>query len=382
MNSQKWMSQNFFIFFITWGIFLPYWTGWLVSAKGLSVAVASLIMGLATIIRGLSSMFAYPILSKFLSQEKILLGGTVLSLLVSLIYIPSSSLPALFVITMVFSAIYPSLLAAIESMASILVQSEGIHYGRSRSYGSLGYIVAVLLISVLTGYFGDGAILYGMIFGLSLLFIMRFFPAPAVLTSKPVKQEQKDKQSMRSLWKENGFPIMLLVVFLLQGAHASYYNYGYLYLQKVDINSYFIGVLLNIAIVAEILFLARADRYFSSWRPSSLLLIAAIGSSVRWVLYLFPYKWVFIASQTLHALSFAMAHYAFIRYLTEQLPAEQHSNAQGLYSALAMSFSTAILTLGAGFLYEIKPEFAFLSMLVCTVPTIGIIIGMRKKYGF
>ena len=70
MNSQKWMSQNFFIFFITWGIFLPYWTGWLVLAKGLSVAVASLIMGLATIIRGLSSMFAYPILSKFLSQEK------------------------------------------------------------------------------------------------------------------------------------------------------------------------------------------------------------------------------------------------------------------------------------------------------------------------
>lgn len=382
MNNQKWMSQNFFIYFFTWGIFLPYWTGWLVSAKEISVPEASLIMAMATIMRGIFSMVVYPIFSKLWSQEKILLGGTILSLLISLTYIPSSSLLALFLVTLGFSAVYPTLLAVIESMASILVQNKGISYGRSRSYGSLGYISAVLIISVLTGYFGDNAILYGMIFGLVILLLWRIFPAPEELKTGILQQEQNENQYMMNLVKQSGFIIMLLVVFLLQGAHASYYNYGYLYLQKLNVTSYLIGVLLNVAIIAEIVFLSLADHYFSSWRPSSLLLVAAIGSSVRWFLYLFPNKWIFIFSQILHSLSFAMAHYAFIRYLTKYLPSEQHANAQGLYSALAMSFSTAILTFGTGFLYVIKSELAFLGMLICTIPAIFIIIGMRRKYIF
>ena len=382
MNSQKWMSQNFFIYFFTWGIFLPYWTGWLASGKGIGVAEASLIMGFATIMRGMASMFIYPSFSKYWSQEKILLGGTVLSLLISLMYIPASTFFTLFFITVLFSAIYPTLLAAVESMASILVQSDGIHYGRSRSYGSLGYIVAVFIISIVTVYFGDGAILYGMILGLAIFLCWRIVPSPAAIAHKPINQKQNKKQTMLGLFKKSGFPIILLVVFLLQGAHAAYYNYGYLYLQKVNVADYWIGVLLNIAIIAEIIFLSIADRYFSSWRPSSLLLIAAIGSSVRWFLYLILDKWVFIFSQTLHSLSFSMAHYAFIRYLTLHLPAEQHANAQGLYSALAMSFSTAILTFGSGFLYVIMPELAFIGMLVCTIPAIFIIIVMRRKYSF
>ncbi|HEX5563577.1 MAG TPA: MFS transporter, partial [Sporosarcina sp.] len=37
MNNQRWLSISFFTFFFTWGVFLPYWTGWLTIEKGLSV---------------------------------------------------------------------------------------------------------------------------------------------------------------------------------------------------------------------------------------------------------------------------------------------------------------------------------------------------------
>ena len=60
MKTHHWMSIQFFSFYMTWGIFLPYWTGWMIHTKGITVAQASLIMSLGLVARGLSTLFALP----------------------------------------------------------------------------------------------------------------------------------------------------------------------------------------------------------------------------------------------------------------------------------------------------------------------------------
>lgn len=382
MNKQRWLSQNFFLFFITWGVFLPYWTGWLVQDKGLSVTNASLIMGFGLVARGVTTMFVFPIASKYLSSQTVVFVLTIISLIVTVLYIPVTSFGMLFVVTILFNAVYPTLLPAIESTASSLVQQGGVNYGKSRSYGSLGFIISVLIISMLTGYFGEGAILWSMMVGLCLMLLIRFFPSPAELLVKPTKKDRKENLSLSGLWKVKSFPIVLLIVILLQGAHASYYNYGYIYLQELGVNSFYIGMIINIAVIFEIIYFSKAE-LFKNWKPSSLLLLAAIGSTLRWVLvFLFPNVWVFIFSQSLHALSFGVAHFAFISYLTKNLPKQQLPNAQGVYSAFALSWSTAVLTLIGGYLYEISSGLAFLGMIICTIPAIAIIILTKKHYGY
>lgn len=52
MNTYRWMSKRFFIFYMTWGIFLPYWTGWMIIEKGITVSQASFIMSLGLVARG------------------------------------------------------------------------------------------------------------------------------------------------------------------------------------------------------------------------------------------------------------------------------------------------------------------------------------------
>ncbi|MEI4770259.1 MFS transporter [Psychrobacillus sp. FJAT-51614] len=382
MNKQRWLSQNFFVFFITWGVFLPYWTGWLVQDKGLSITSASLIMGFGLVARGIATMFVFPIASKYMSSQTVVLVLTIISLIVTVLYIPVTSFGMLFVVTIIFNAVYPTLLPAIESTASSLVQQSGVNYGKSRSYGSLGFIISVLIISMLTGYFGEGAILWSMMVGLCLMLLIRFFPSPAELLVKPTKKDRRENLSLRDLWKVKSFPIVLLMVILLQGAHASYYNYGYIYLQELGVNSFYIGMIINIAVIFEIIYFSKAE-IFKNWKPSSLLLLAAIGSTLRWVLvFLFPNVWVFIFSQSLHALSFGVAHFAFISYLTKNLPKQQLPNAQGVYSAFALSWSTAVLTLIGGYLYEISSGLAFLGMIICTIPAIVIIILTRKRFGY
>ncbi|WP_079527974.1 MFS transporter [Solibacillus isronensis] len=382
MNNQRWLAKNFFMFFITWGIFLPYWTGWLINDKGLTVSEASIIMGFGLVARAISTMFIFPFVSKVMSNKNVLIFFTASSLVVTLLYIPINSFGGLFLMTLLFSAFYPALLPAVESSASTLMQHGSIHYGKARSLGSFGFVVAVLIISMISGMYGEQMILWMMILGLAALLIIQFMPAPQVLSLVPVKENGKTL-SMKGLFEVKSFIIVLFVVILLQGAHASYYNYGYIYLQDLNVNPFYIGMILNVAVIFEVLYFYKADTILTKWKPSSLLLVAAIGSSIRWILvYAFPNMPMFIISQALHALSFAMAHYAFIRYISKALPQEQIPNAQGIYSALAMSLSAAILTLLGGALYEIEPGLAFLGMIICTVPAILLILLTKKRFNY
>lgn len=382
MNNQRWLAKNFFMFFITWGIFLPYWTGWLINDKGLTVSEASIIMGFGLVARAISTMLIFPYVSKVMSNKNVLIFFTATSLISALLYVPIDSFAGLFIMTMLFSALYPALLPAVESSASTLMQYGGIHYGKARSLGSFGYVVAVLIISMITGMYGEQMILWAMILSLTALLAIQLMPAPNVLSFAPVKENSK-ALSMKGLFDVKSFIVVLFVVILLQGAHASYYNYGYIYLQELDVNPFYIGMILNVAVLFEILYFLKADTFLTKWKPSSLMLLAAVGSTVRWVIiYIFPNMPMFIVSQALHALSFAMAHYAFIRYISDALPKEQIPNAQGIYSALAMSLSAAILTLLGGALYEIEPSLAFLGMIICTVPAILLILLTKKRFNY
>lgn len=122
-----------------------------------------------------------------------------------------------------------------------------------------------------------------------------------------------------------------------------------------------------------------ADRNFEKFSVGSLLTLSAIGSTLRWILvFTFPNVLVFCLAQTLHAFSFAMGHYAFMKYLIKNIPHAQIPKAQGVYSALALSWSTAVFTVFGGFLYEIEPRYAFIGMIACTIPGLLIALVYRK----
>ena len=379
MNVHRWMSQHFFIFFLTWGIFLPYWSGWLIGEKGLTVSDVSFMMSAGLVARGITTLFIFPYLLRVWSSKRLINVLGIATFVSLVLYIPSQSFAALLIVTLLIHMFYPVLMPALDSAASVLVQSRQLnHYGKSRSWGSIGFVVGGMLLTMFTGAFGDGFILWGMMFGVIVFMALSLFQTPEVLTVKP---ERTSTQSfaMRDLFKIKHFGLVLLIVILLQAAHASYYNYGYIYLQEIGAPKYLIGIIINIAVISEIIFFAKADTTFSKFSVGSLLTLAALGSTVRWILvFAFPSVIVFTISQALHAASFAMGHYAFMKYLTKNVPPLQVPNAQGMYSAFALSWSTAVFTVLGGYLYEIEPRYAFIGMVICTIPSM-LLAMMYKK---
>lgn len=370
MNTQRWMSSQFFSFFMTWGVFLPYWTGWMIHAKGLTVSQASLIMSLGLVARGLSTLIAFPYFSEKFSSKTLLNGmaiGTIISLLG---YIPASSFASLLFVTMLLNFFYPALMPALDSAAGTLVQNKQLRdYGKSRSWGSIGFVVTGIILSLFTGAMGDEVILWAFLLGTLIFLFLGFMHSPVVLSEKP-KMDRIKKEGMMSLFRIKHFGIVLVIVILLQAAHASYYSYGYIFLQEIDAPKYMTGLILNIAVIAEIIFFSIADIRFKRFSVGSLLALAALGSTIRWLLiFSFPNVIGFSIAQTLHACSFAMGHYAFMKYLIKNIPHAQIPKAQGMYSALALSWSTAIFTFFGGYLYEIEPRYAFIGMIICSIPS-------------
>ncbi|MDQ6595549.1 MFS transporter [Bacillus salipaludis] len=378
MNTQRWMSSQFFSFFMTWGIFLPYWTGWMIHTKGITVSQASLIMSLGLVARGLSTLIAFPYFSEKFSSKTLLNAmsiGTIISLLS---YIPATSFPGLLLATLLLHFFYPALMPALDSAAGTLVQNKQlVDYGKSRSFGSIGFVVAGMTLTLFTGALGDEVILWALLLGTLIYLFLGFMNSPVILSKKP-KMDQNKKHGMMSLFRIKHFGLVLVIVILLQAAHASYYSYGYIFLQEIHAPKYLIGLILNIAVLAEIIFFSIADKCFQR-SIGSLLTLAALGSTIRWLLvFSFPNVIVFCITQSLHACSFAMGHYAFIKYLIKNIKPAQIPKAQGMYSALALSWSTAMFTFFGGYLYEIGPRYAFIGMLVCTIPSMLLAVIYRK----
>lgn len=379
MNSQRWMSRQFFSFFFTWGIFLPFWTGWLIHTKDISVAQASLIMSLGLFARGISTLFIFPYLSEKFSSRALLNGMAFGTLIAILCYIPANTFPSLLVATLLLHLFYPALMPALDSAAGILAQNKRLkHYGKSRSWGSIGFVISGMILTFFTGALGDEVILWALLLGTLVLICLNFMRSPDVLNKKP-PANQTNKVGILQLFRAKHFAVVLAIVILLQAAHASYYSYGYIFLQEIDAPKYLIGMIMNIAVISEIIFFLIADRYFQRFTVSSLLTLAALGSTLRWILvFTFPHVFVYCISQTLHACSFAMGHYAFMKYLIKNIPHSQIPKAQGMYSALALSWSTALLTIFGGYLYEIEPRYAFIGMIVCSIPSMLLAFVYRK----
>ncbi|WJY27158.1 MULTISPECIES: 3-phenylpropionate MFS transporter [Sporosarcina] len=381
MNNQRWLSASFFAFFFTWGIFLPYWTGWLTLEKGLSVSGASVIMGVGMAARALTTFLVFPALTRRASLRTITQWLAAVSLVFAVLYIPESPVWVLAAVTILFSAIYPMSLPAAESGATLLMQTERIHYGRSRSFGSIGYTAALLLVGAATSVWGEQSILYLMIAGLAAALLFYTRPAPAALRTVPKRTENDGGHAkLRTLFRTKGFFTITVLAVLLQGAHAAYYSFGFIYLDDLGVSGIWIGVILNVAVLFEIVFFRVSDRLLANVKTSTMFLIAGIGSTVRWFLvFLFPITPVFVLSQTLHAISFGVAHYAFVHYISSRLPKQQIAPAQGMYAAFAMSLSTAVLTVPAGYLYDFSPGLAFLGMAVCTIPAVLIVLATRNR---
>ncbi|MFB7141664.1 MFS transporter [Gottfriedia sp. NPDC056225] len=365
MKSQRWMSLQFFGFFFTFGIFVPYWSTWLTASKGFSPDKAGLIIALGLIARSVTTFYIFPFVSRYVNLARLNQVVSLTSVTLLIILIPFNSLIVVASITVLLSLVYPMPLAMYEAMASILIRESKIQYGISRSYGSIGYIISLSLTGILITWKSENIVIYLLIIGCVLLAFITSMNAPLPLKTKIASK----KVPFFKLFKSKAFLLVLAICITLQAAHAAYYSYAVLFLKNIGVKSSFTGFILIIAVISEIAFFYICDSLFKRRSVPILLTFSVSASIIRWLLiFSFNSISVFVLSQLLHSLTFGLTQFAFVKYLDENIENKFFPFAHGIYAALGLSLGSGLLTLLSGYLYTISPPFAFLGMAIVCVP--------------
>jgi PPP family 3-phenylpropionic acid transporter len=347
----RWNSQYFFGFFFSYGVYLPFWAIWLKS-QGIAPSDIGLVVGLAFATRCVANLLFTPRIHRveqlvpalrFLS----IAGAVVLALHGA----AQGSLLVISVATVLFNLCIGPIVPLQDSLTNYYAKLNVLDYGKTRLWGSIAFIVGSTVVGWCVNFWGEQAILYTAVLGMLALFVISLrglSPSPEGGNATAVQRPK-----LLSVMREKRTIKFLSLIALIQGSHAAYYSFSSIYWQSVGYTEDVIGYLWSIGVVAEIVIFAFSRRLFSSWAIQTMFMVSAVGVIVRWGLTASTHQIVFVVViQMLHAVTFAIAHFAAIRYI-QAGPARSMVSLQAMYNAIPLGAFIALMTSVSGWGYEI-----------------------------
>lgn len=382
MSSKTWLSTNYFLQFLVTGTFLPFWMVYLTSVKNLSVLEASSIFSMLYIARVISGIFLSPYLIKKYNIDITLKLSVGIGLILAVSYGFTNEKIVLGLITFLFGMIYFMVSPLVEGLASLFLREENIDYGKARTYGSLGFTVIGIIIGGILSYVGNEALYYILIFLVALYLVFMFLPQPKLVKNLSFEESntKKEKESLYSwVLKDRNAILLIITVFLYQLSHTAYNNYNALYLESMNISAKWLsGVILNVSVIAEIIFFIFSKRLVKRIKPKNLMIFAGVCAIIRWgALAMFHNIYVFTIMQTFHAITFAVAHIAFILILNKDYNNKEIIDMQNLYTAICFQLSMAVGLYIMGALWDISTSYVFYASAIIAV--IGTVVATRIK---
>ena len=381
MSSKNWLSTNYFLQFAVNGVFLPFWILYLTGVKNLTVLEASTIFSMLYLARFLGGIFLNPYLLKRYNISLSLKISVIAGILLALSYGITNNKIILTLITFMFGLVYYTVAPFIESLASLFLKEEGIDYGKARTWGSVSFTLVGIAAGGIIGYVGSVALYYILIILLVLYVVFMFLPQPKLVRTLTVNKSGNNNAGKLYSWvlKDKNAILLILVVFLYQLSHTAYNNYNALYLESMNINAKWLsGLILNISVIAEILFFIFSKKIIGKIKPTQLLVFCGIGAIIRWLmLAIFHNIYVFVVMQTFHAITFAVGHIAFILILNNRFNTEKIIDMQILYTAICYQLSMTIGLYIMGAIWDINSSLVF--YVSAGIALVGTIFATRIR---
>ncbi len=241
------------------------------------------------------------------------------------------------------------------------------HYGKVRLWGSLGFMgIALWLGKILqtpqeTLYYLVATAFATMLFG------------AAIVKYDTVKHESAQNDAAFSLGRYWAF---WLSVFLMQVGFGGFYNFFTIYETEHGIPLEMVTWMWSFGVICEIVMLFFQAPLLQR-NLLHILQIATLVTALRWlILFLFPDSIpLTFASQSLHAVSFALYHTAAITYVFSLY--SQKKLAQQFFLGIAFGLGGSVGALLSGLIYG---DYLFLvEALITLLAFAALLIHQRRK---
>ncbi|HVU01416.1 MAG TPA: MFS transporter [Polyangiaceae bacterium] len=341
--SRAHLRVYYFVFFSALGVYNPFFPTWL-EARGITGMRMSTITVLNPIL-GIVGPLAFGVVADLFG-----LRGSLLRIAAAGALLPFVALSALALVgrQVTYGALLPLIAVfaffrgPLVSMADVTALEDPASYGRTRLFGSAGFLASAVVAGFVLSPKDAAALPVAVGLGLSGAFL-----AARKLPAKAPPRTQSSEDAFSLLLKPD-YLVFLLGALLWYASHVSYDLCFSLHARDLGASPSFIGILWAVGVLAEIWLMSAFHQLGSKRSPVELVALglgaAAIRFSLVSVVRSLP---VLLILQPLHALSFALVWTAALEHVRRRAPARVLATGQSLFSvATCLGSATGMLTWG------------------------------------
>lgn len=358
MSTKVRLGIMMFLEYAIWGAWYPVLSAYLqntLNFTGFQVGVIYSLLPLATII---SPFIAGQIADRYFASEKViavmqLLGG-VLLILCSQVTAYSTMMWLL----LLYCMLYAPTMALTNSIAFINMQNSEKDFGKIRVWGTIGWIVAGLLlagwrmasksIGSISG--ADTLLLAGIV---SLIMGFQAFSLPHTPPRKDSAKPWAFIEALKML-KDKNFLLFIIIAFVVATELMFYYvlTAPFLVSEQIGVSSTSVSAVMVIAQAAEIFVLAFLLPYFlPKYGIRKTLTIGILAWPLRYIIFAIGSPaWLVIASLSLHGFCFVFFFAAAFIYVDTIAPKDIRHSAQSFITLVTYGLGNYVGSIFAGWI--------------------------------
>ncbi len=348
MKSVKFIiGSQYFLYFGVLGIVLPYFNLYCyhLGFSGFQIGALS---SLRTLTTALFPMIWGALADKFFVRRPIYIFCSFISTAIWTFFLLTTDFSAMLVIMIFYGIFYAPIVSFLESFSMDLLDKEKTRYGQLRVWGSISFIITVIVVGRAIDILSTEII---------VILILAGSMAHAVLSLNipAAKKTQKSDFSsgVRALLNRRVI-IFQVCAFLMLLSHGTYYGFFSIHLDNLGYSSTFIGVAWALASIAEIFVMINSDRIFKRFSFENVLIFSFLAAAIRWVVLFYATSaWLILISQLFHAATYGAFHVASILYIDKLSPDGAKTVGQAVNNAVTYGFGIMAGFLFNGYFFDI-----------------------------
>lgn len=369
-TNYYWRIAGFYFFYFAFvGLFSPYWSLYLQSIN-FDVVQIGILMSIQPVMRMLAPAI-WGWAADHLDNRRLVIQIAALGSALAYIGVFfTTQYLYLFLIMAVMSFFWSASMPLVEATTLTYLGKQSVRYGLLRSWGSIGFIVAVLGLGYLFDYIDIYWILWaGLLVKLGIFAFSRQIPPTEVLA------HHTDSQPILRLVMRPQVLALFAACFLMAVAHGPYYTFFSIYLVEHGYAKSSVGLLWSLGVVCEIGVFALMPWLMGRFSLPQILMASLLLAVLRFLLigWQVDNLWVLLFAQTLHAATFGSYHASAVALVHHFFQGRHQSKGQALFGSVTYGMGGMLggllsgpiwLHWGASVMYTFSAVAALLGLVV------------------
>ena len=363
-----WRLSGFYFFhFAVLGAFVPYWSLYLQSLS-FSALQIGILMSLLLVTR-IFAPTAWGWLADHTGRRMMVVQFAALGGFVCFIgFFFGQSFAWIFLAMLLMSFCWSAALPLIEAVTLSHLGDKTDRYGHIRSWGSVGFVLAVVGM----GYLLDVVEIIWLLWvvlalKLGILVFSRSIPETEVIGGSV------DQDSMRQVCQRPEVLAFLLSSLLMVFAHGVYYTFYSIYLVEQGYDKGFVGWLWAIGVICEIGVFFLMPWLMQRFSLKLILVFSFACAILRFLLIGWGVEWValILFAQVLHAVTYGAHHVAAMMVVHHFFKGKHQAKGQTVYTSVAYGMGGTLGAVLSGYTWEgLSAEITF------TISAVSALLGM------